>query len=717
MLRCTRLPLPALYLICVVAVPSLCFSNIGAEWNPTGNPIGGGPGYSDSVSAWDYFVGTKDQLQNALNSANSGDVIYVDDNAEIDLTGVMLNLNHGVTLASGRGRTMGDSISWGGLLYCTEHVRSMELIRINGNYTRVTGLRLRGGFSQLEGLQVESDTFVQPLPVSYYGLYIDADTIEIDNCEIWGFPGAPIAGQNCYDVDLHHNYFHNGEHCYHAYGINFWGETKYRNTANFTDYQQWLVMSGGGYCMPTRGYHSWCIFGHHTWGTSFCSHTAYGYDSCAVDSIYNCSFYTTGYTHDHRSGFSLPHPARDTIVIRDSWFKNDSAKSVFIASGAAAQLINNQYSAVTPPGVTNRIPVPSITCDVDSGTAPLTVTFDASGSHDPDGQIIAYYWNFGDSLKPDNYSRHADSRTVSHTYNRIGRYLVELMVVDNHGIMSYGYKTIVVVPNDNRAWLSCWIKDRHYDGYDGYYKKQVLIDNQVCWEKDLAGNGSWEHVIVDVQDLLSGKDSVTLAFKLQCVADKSVYYEPTMYVDDVIIFGANVVNGDFEGGPWTGNVYSRTDGYWQGSRGGTQYIYVIDFEMDVHSGERAFYLGTGWHPHYQGDWGKVEQKVDVVSVGIIPHEKSRICSLGCPYPNPSREASNIRYTLNTQSPVLMCIFDAAGRFVKSLVEQQQIPGAYSVSWDGTDRKGRAVPCGVYFCNLVAGDYEDTRQIVWLRQEY
>jgi PKD repeat protein len=704
----------ALFALHFICIPSVAFSNVGAEWNPTGNPIGGGPGYSDSVNTWDYFVSNETQLLNALNSAGNGDVIYIDDNAEIDLTGAMLNLTHGVTLASGRGRTLGDSISWGGLLYCTEHLRSMELVKVHANHSRITGLRLRGAFSQLEGLQVESDTFAQPLPVSYYGIFIDADTITVDNCEIWGFPGAPIAGQNCYDIDLHHNYFHNGEHCYHAYGINFWGDTKYRNTANFTDYQQWLVMSGGGNCMPTRGYHSWCIFGHHVFGQSFECHSASGYDSCAFDSIYNCSFYTTGFTYGWKSGYNLPLPARDTTVVLNSWFKNDSAKSIGIASNAASKVIGNWYSSSPPPGVEARIPIASISCDLDSGSAPLTVTFSAAGSYDPDGEIIAYYWNFGDSLKPNNFARHTDNRTVSHTYNQIGRYLVELMVVDNHGIMNYAYKTINVAPSDNRAWLSCWIKDRNYNHAVGYYKKQVLLDDQVCWEKDIAGNGSWEHVILDITDMLSGADSIDLAFRLLCVRDTTAFWEPTLYIDDIIIYGAVVVNGDFESGTWTGGVYSRTDGHWQGSRNGTQYIYTIDFEMDVHSGKKAFYLGTMWDPHYQGDWGKVEQRVEVNSLGILPHEECKACSLGSPWPNPALNAANISYALSAQSCVSMKVYDVNGRFVKSLISQEQIPGKYTVLWDGTDIHGRAVPCGVYFCDFVAGDFKETRQIVWLR---
>ena len=693
------------------------YAQCGAEWNPTGNPIGGGPGYSDSITTYDYYVTTKSELLNALSVAASGDIIYIDDNAEIDMTGQsFLWIPERVTLCSGRGRTLGDRISWGGLIYCTEHERSAELIRTGGKKVRISGLRLRGGFSPLEGQQLESDSFPQPLPVSYYGIEINRDSVEVDNCEIWGFSGAPIAGNNCQEVNIHHNYFHDGHHCYHAYGVAMADSTEYYYTANFADYYQWLLMSGGGYCMPTRGYHSWSIFGHHTFGTSFECHTAYGYDSCAFDSIYNCSFYTTGYTYDWKSGYKLPHPARDPTVVRDSWFKNDSSKSVGIGSGAAAKFINNWYSPNPPPGVEGRIPVASINCDVDSGTAPLTVQFNAASSYDPDGQVIAYYWIFGDSLQLDNYARYTDNRTVSYTYNQIGKYLVELMVVDNHGIMNYAYKTINVTPNNNRYWLSCWIKDRNYDKIKGYFKKQILLNNWVCWEKDIAGNGSWEHVILDVTDSLSGKDSVILAFRLFCTRDTSKYFEPTVYVDDVVLYGADVVNGDFESGTWTGNVYTRTDGHWQGSSYGTAYLQAIDFEMDVHSGKRSFYLGTTYeNNNHQGNWGKVEQKVAVSALGLATQNGEKpTFSLSYPFPNPSMQNLAISYQLPNRGMISLKIYDINGRFVRTLVDGEKEPGNYRVIWDRRDEKNRAVVNGVYFCRFSTNDYDATRKLVLLR---
>ena len=54
------------------------------------------------------------------------------------------------------------------------------------------------------------------------------------------------------------------------------------------------------------------------------------------------------------------------------------------------------------------------------------VTFNASGSYDPDGYIVDYSWDFGDGNT-------ATGVTVSHSYPAIGTYTVTLTVTDNDG--------------------------------------------------------------------------------------------------------------------------------------------------------------------------------------------------------------------------------------------------------------------------------------------
>jgi len=44
-------------------------------------------------------------------------------------------------------------------------------------------------------------------------------------------------------------------------------------------------------------------------------------------------------------------------------------------------------------------PVASFTMSPAEGESPLRVLLDASGSHDPDGEIVSYAWSFGGSGK------------------------------------------------------------------------------------------------------------------------------------------------------------------------------------------------------------------------------------------------------------------------------------------------------------------------------
>jgi len=62
-----------------------------------------------------------------------------------------------------------------------------------------------------------------------------------------------------------------------------------------------------------------------------------------------------------------------------------------------------------------------------SGEAPLEVTFDASDSSDPDGDIQRYGWRFKDGSTP------AEGETVTHTFQTAGEYDVELVVFDSQG--------------------------------------------------------------------------------------------------------------------------------------------------------------------------------------------------------------------------------------------------------------------------------------------
>ncbi len=75
----------------------------------------------------------------------------------------------------------------------------------------------------------------------------------------------------------------------------------------------------------------------------------------------------------------------------------------------------------------NTPPVAVIESSATTGTVPLNVSFTGSNSHDPEGSIIAYLWNFGDG------SPTASGSTISHQYTAEGTYNASLKVTDNQG--------------------------------------------------------------------------------------------------------------------------------------------------------------------------------------------------------------------------------------------------------------------------------------------
>lgn len=83
-------------------------------------------------------------------------------------------------------------------------------------------------------------------------------------------------------------------------------------------------------------------------------------------------------------------------------------------------------------------------------------------------------------------------------------------------------------------------------------------------------------------------------------------------------------------------------------------------------------------------------------------------------PNPARGATTLAFTLPREERVTLRIFDASGRAVRTLVEEQFGPGTHEIDWDGTGDAGRAVSAGRYFYRIKAGRFADARQLVFLR---
>ncbi|MEZ4695553.1 MAG: PKD domain-containing protein [Rhodothermales bacterium] len=89
----------------------------------------------------------------------------------------------------------------------------------------------------------------------------------------------------------------------------------------------------------------------------------------------------------------------------------------------------------------NNAPTASAQATPVSGTAPLTVSFNSTGSSDSDGTIVSYAWNFGDGST-------ANGQSIQHLYSSAGTYSARLTVTDDDGaIATDDVQIVVAAPN------------------------------------------------------------------------------------------------------------------------------------------------------------------------------------------------------------------------------------------------------------------------------
>jgi hypothetical protein len=89
------------------------------------------------------------------------------------------------------------------------------------------------------------------------------------------------------------------------------------------------------------------------------------------------------------------------------------------------------------------------------------------------------------------------------------------------------------------------------------------------------------------------------------------------------------------------------------------------------------------------------------------------------YPNPFNPTTNIEFRIAKVSAtggsasggelVTLKIFDVLGREVATLVNEERRAGIYRVTWDAS-----RLPSGVYFYRIRAGDYVETKKMVFAK---
>jgi hypothetical protein len=258
-------------LITVLFIVITGTETFGAESNPTGNPIGGGSGYSDIILPGNprikYTVTNYAEFAQALTKTYmKGDIIYVPETASINMTGhcgdeVQIPAN--VTIASNRGSngspggrffwlsSPSDS-SWG---YAT-----VTMFYIPSDNVRITGLRLEGPHMTTDSSVADNNKERSAMDLR------NGKGFEVDNCEIYGWSYAAVGietdietsedrdalialGLNSAEIgsaiaNIHHNYIHHCQMDGLGYGVAVSGGAALVK-ANLFDYTRHAVAASG----------------------------------------------------------------------------------------------------------------------------------------------------------------------------------------------------------------------------------------------------------------------------------------------------------------------------------------------------------------------------------------------------------------------------------------------------------------------------------------
>ncbi|MBE9469186.1 MAG: T9SS type A sorting domain-containing protein [Bacteroidetes bacterium] len=250
--------------------------------------------------------------------------------------------------------------------------------------------------------------------------------------------------------------------------------------------------------------------------------------------------------------------------------------------------------------------------------------------------------------------------------------------------------------------------------YGGYYYKAIIPN------KFTAFNSSAIDLKIVFQDSSGNKTDYTLepavaVGKFQCPYDMPVtvadYYEVNQD-DTLTVTNENSVLSNDEGE----KPFILTAKLINEPQHGT-----INFNSDgtfVYYPEQA-YIGTDslTYKAINGDEiYSIEQKIVINIKKFNAINETQITSAGLSqnFPNPFSGNTSISYVLDNNSKVELTIYNQTGQHITTLVKGYITKGKHTVTWQGTDKYGKAIPSGIYYYKLKTENKAISKSAVFIK---
>ncbi len=270
-----------------------------------------------------------------------------------------------------------------------------------------------------------------------------------------------------------------------------------------------------------------------------------------------------------------------------------------------------------------------------------------------------------------------------------------------------------LVDNNNRIY---------FFGHDaaGIYLYSFNPDGNINWKYQLDDHEFYENYSSPTIDIngniifpsslyLSNKDS---GYITSIDYNGNLNWKTTLghYWNDGAFINSGLVS-DAEGKIYCGSTFGTY--FWCLDSNG-EILWKLDlegYEYDTSpaiNSDGTLFIGTHLSITYQFH----ERNLIAVSdegMSVDDKEQEMTFRLYQNYPNPFNPATHIDFVLMERTNVIVKVFNALGQEVKTLVNEEMIPGYYSRIFNGKD-----LPSGVYFYRLNAGSYSETKKMILLR---
>jgi len=84
------------------------------------------------------------------------------------------------------------------------------------------------------------------------------------------------------------------------------------------------------------------------------------------------------------------------------------------------------------------------------------------------------------------------------------------------------------------------------------------------------------------------------------------------------------------------------------------------------------------------------------------------------YPNPFNPSTQLKVTVKEHRNIRVIIYNILGKEIKIMLNEKLPAGEHTIQWDGKDNDGNHLAGGVYFIQMIAGNYQKTIKTILLK---